>query len=201
MSDFKQIIGYMDQLHQDIGQLVALIESQVQENGFTSLEKSGNRITWGISGHMSRYKMWRIPNLSRLYVSQEEEEQIEHTIFYFISLHTNTEFEFPTIVCGHIHHPPLTQDAIYNQIYREGTYLSLMQADPQWKQLEKAKGWVTAVPTANMPITQLQCYILNLFDLSDRQLVMDNIITPLTQDPILPLTLTIPSYAPRTAIR
>ena len=196
MSDYKQIIGYMDQLHQDIGQLVALIESQMQEQGFSALDKSGNRITWGISGHMNRYRMWRIPDLSRLYISQEEDEQVEHTTFYFISLDENTEFEFPTIACGHIHHQLLSPDAIYKQIYILEPFRSLMRANPQWKQMGITDGWVTAVPTNNMPVTKLQCYILNLFDLSNRQLVMDNIITPLTQDSTQPLTLTIPFYIP-----
>lgn len=36
----------------------------------------------------------------------------------------------------------------------------------------------------------------NLFDLRDRQTVMNNIITPLAQDPTQPLSLTTPSYSP-----
>ncbi|MCI0397907.1 MAG: hypothetical protein L0332_11755 [Chloroflexi bacterium] len=196
MSDtqvFKQIIGYLDRFHRDVGQLVVLVEQLMEEEGFVSLPSAGNRASWNLSSHYARPDAWRIRHIARVYM-EEKGDTFEYCLFYLILLETQSEFDFPVIICGRIHHPPLKENQIYNQVYLTEHLRSLAQNRPSWQSFRLENGWTVAEPTFKTPSTRIAFYILNLFDLNDRQRVVDNIIRPLTQGVNLDETLTVSKH-------
>ena len=46
---FKQIVGYMDQLHHDLGQLAIFSEAAMGERGRVSLPSARDRVCWHTS--------------------------------------------------------------------------------------------------------------------------------------------------------
>ena len=194
MSDFKQIAGYMDQLHRDIGQLMILIEKLIADAGYISLPTSGNRASWGITSHFERPYWWRARYLSRCYIPEEEENKFSESFLFLISLETNTIFDFPVVICARTTHSPLTEREIYNQVFLTDRFKTLATSRPTWHHFGEEDGWIVAEPTFKTPITKINAYILNLFEISDQQKVIDNIVTPLLEGGVLSEMLTLPTY-------
>lgn len=196
MTDWQQhnrIMTYVDQFYKDIGALVVLIEKLMLGEGYVSLPSAGNRASWGMSSHIERPDAWRLPNLSRLFMP-EDAESFDRTLFYFINLETDTAFGFPAVICGRLLHPPLTESEAYGGIYNIQGLKSLSQKKPSWQQFSIEQGWTIAEPAYKTRATQVQTYLLNLFDLQNQAAVMENIIAPLTDAVDLNEVLTVPRY-------
>lgn len=195
-STYKQIVRYMDNFHQDIGRLLALIERLMEEQGYLAYASAGNRTTWSLSSHIAMPDRWRIPNLTRLF-APEGEERFEETLAYAISLEANSAFPFPAMLCARITHPPLFEKEAYTRVWNSDLFLSLARDCAQWEILGAQDGWTVARPvnTAKSAIANLQGYFLNLFELVDRQHVVDNVILPLTTPEVALDELTVPHYA------
>mgnify|MGYP000730495092 CR=1 FL=1 len=189
---YKQIIAYMDQLHKDIGQLVLLIDQLLAKELLHPVDS--NRITRGLSSQTRKPFKWRIPYVRRVFVSNNE-KQIRESIFYLIWLNQDAPFEFPTMVCGRFQHETLTEKRISDLMYK--SYLtSLTTGGSKWRYSQDENGWNVATPTFDSRIQEFQGYILNLFDISDRQVVAQNVIQPLSSGFNRRLSdfLTIPTY-------
>ena len=201
-SAYKQVTGYMDRLHADIGKLVVLLERLLEEKGFVPFPSAGNRGSWGLSSHYAYPDRWRIPNISRFYAPREAfevfpegEEQLETSLLYFISLETDTVFPFPAMLCARIAHPPLPEKELYSKVWHIDRLLSLAQEEPRWRAIREENGWYVAEPADGAPINRLQGYFLNVFDLVDRRHVIDNVVAPLTSaNAHLDELLTVPRY-------
>lgn len=179
-STFKQILRYMDELHQDLGRLVVLIERLMPEKGYVPFPSAGNRIGWALSSHYATPDRWRLTNLSRFY-AREGEELIEQSLAYFINLATDTRFSFPTILCAQIKHTPMLEKNIYTRVWNIDRLFSFGQKESAWRTMPNEDGWFVVAPLGETPVQSLRGYLLNVFDLVDRQHVVDNIILPLTE--------------------
>lgn len=197
-SAYKQVTGYIDRLHADIGKLIILVERLMEENGFVAFPSAGNRASWGISSHYAYPDRWRIPNISRFYAPEgtlTSEEEFKTSLLYFITLETDTVFPFPAMLCARIAHPPLPEKELYSKVWHIDRLLSLAQEEPRWRAIREENGWYVAEPADDAPIHRLQGYFLNVFDLVDRWHVIDNVVMPLTTAGAhLDELLTVPSY-------
>lgn len=193
-SPYKQIIEYMDNLHRDIGQLVILIERLMEESGYGPVPSAGNRACWYLSSHYAYSDRWRVPHLSRFYIL-EGQKKSDHALFYLILLNSDSTFPFPVMLCARAAHPPLTEKEIYSNVWHSENLAGLAAASAQWALQGEEQGWFVAEPTYKSAINRLYGYFLNLFDLADRQHVIDNIILPLTTpEANLDTILTIQKY-------
>ena len=123
----------------------------------------------------------------------------ESSVFYLVSLDAETAFEFPTVLCGRVAHQMLTEGEIYSQVFQTHRLRPLVRRRSTWHLSRQESGWARAEPGFRGPIDHLQIYIVNLFDMSTKQHVIDNIIRPLTEDAAfldLRSTLTVESYPP-----
>ena len=195
---FKQIVGYMDQLHRDLGQLAVFAETAMSETGWVSLPSARDRVCWHTSHAIQKAWGWRLPYVCRFYIRRND-EKVEHSVFYLISLDAETAFEFPTVLCGRAAHQMLSENEVYNQVFHTHRLRSLVRQRSDWRLFRQKSGWTRAEPAFRSPINHIQVHILNLFDMSTKQHVIDNIIRPLTEDAaILDLgsALTVDSYLP-----
>lgn len=195
-STFKQVLRYMDEFHQDLGRLVVFTEQMMEEKEYVKLPALGNSIGWNLSSHYARPQNWRLTNLTRIYV-HEGEEFFDHSLIYFVSLVSDTRFPFPTILCAHLVHPPLSADVIYgNSVWNVDRFFDFgRQEQSRWRPNREERGWTIVDPVGDTPIQYLQGYLLNVFDLVDRQHVIDNIVLPLTEaDANLNELLTVQKY-------
>jgi hypothetical protein len=203
MSDpgaFKQIVSYLDQLHQDLGQLAQFAEAAMGERGWIPLPSAGSRVSWYVSHNLDKARGWRLPDLCRFYVRRDQ-EKVDRSVFYLASLEAETAFGFPAVLCGRAAHPMLTENEIFGQVFQTHRLRPLLRRRSSWHLSCQKNGWTRADPAFRIPIEHLhlQLYILNLFDLSSKQLVVDNMIRPLTEDAAfsdLGSTLTVESYLP-----
>lgn len=195
MAGFKEIAAYLDQLHRDIRQLIALVEKLMGGAGYISLPTAGNRASYRITSHLDYPDRWRAPYLTRCYVPDNEEETFTESLLFLILLETDTIFDFPPVICARITHPALTEREIYNQVFLLEYFKTLATTRPSWWHFRQEQGWIIAEPTFRTPITMIRAYILNLFSLSDQQKVVDNIVLPLTEGGALTEMLTLPTYA------
>ena len=178
-STFKQIVAYVDQLHEDIGKMAILIEQLMEEEGFTS--ELGSRGSWALTNSYNQPTRWRLPYLYRLFVPADMQTTTS-SLFYLVQLETKSVFDFPTIVCGQITHPALPTEDFRGQTARafKNNLLLLTSSQPRWQQLRQKNGWSIAEdPEFETSLQKVQGFILNLFDMVDRQLVIDNISRPL----------------------
>ena len=201
MSDssvFKQIVGYVDQLNRDVGQLAIFVEAAMGERGWVSLPSARDRISWHISYSLDRSEGWRLPYLCRFYI-ENNDEKVERSVFYLVSLDVKTAFEFPTILCGRAAHQKLTEREIYGQVFHTNRLRPLLRRRSAWRLSLQENGWARAEPGFKTPTDHLQVYVLNLFDMRTKQHVIDNIVRPLTEDAALSdlrSALTVESYLP-----
>lgn len=199
MSDwtaYKQIIGYFEQLNGDIGQLAVLIERLMEEEDFESLPSAGTRSSYGLTSNYSRSDYWWVRYITRCFVPREE-EQYAWSVFYLINLTSESAFDFPAVVCGRMEHDFLSESQIYNRAYLVSPLRALTHKNEGWTALADEGGFSVAEPTFKTPTRRVKGYILNLFELSDRQKVMENIIKPLTtidEESNLQEMITIPTY-------
>jgi hypothetical protein len=199
---FKQIVGYIDELHRDLGQLAVFVEAAMGERGWVSLPSAGSRVCWHTAHSLDKAQGWRLPYLCRFYI-QRDHEKVDRSAFYLASLEAETAFEFPAVLCGRAAHPMLTENEIYSQVFHTHRLRSLMRRRSDWRLSCQRNGWTRADPGFRSPIDHLEVYILNLLDLSSRQHVIDNIIGPLTEDAALSdlgSALTVQSYLPPEVI-
>ena len=177
---FKQIMSYVDQLHSDIGQLTLLIERLMEESDLESLPRAGSKAYYGgLTTNFSRPKGWRVTYLSRCYVPVDE-DNYEWSVFYCIYLSADTVFDFPPIICGRMDHESLSETQIYNRVFLTDPITSLIRKKSSWKGIRHERGWTLAQPDFDTPTKQVKGYVLNLFDMTGRQQVIDNILKPLT---------------------
>jgi hypothetical protein len=196
MNDWQQhikIMTYVDQFHKDLGALVTLIEQLMLDRSYISLPSAGNRASWGMSSHIERPDAWRVPNLSRLFIPEDSDTVIQ-TPFYFINLETGTDFDFPPVICGRLIHPPLTEIEVYMGAYNTAGFKSLTQKRPSWRHLAVEQGWTVTEPAFKSRASQARVYLLNLFDLRNKEAVLENIVFPLTEEVDLDTALTIPRH-------
>jgi hypothetical protein len=199
---FKQIVGYLDELHRDLGQLASYVEKGMDERGWGSPPSAGRRVCWYTSHSLDNAHGWRLPDLCRFYI-QRDHEKVDRSAFYLASLEAETAFEFPAVLCGRAAHPMLTENEIFRDVFQTHRLRSLLRRRSDWRLSCQRNGWTRADPGFRSPIDHLQVYILNLFDLSTKQHVIDNIIGPLTEDAAfsdLRSALTVQSYLPPEVI-
>ena len=195
---FKQIVGYVDELNRDVGQLAIFVEAAMGDRGWVSLPSARDRISWHISYSLDRSEGWRLPYLCRFYI-EKTDEKVEHSVFYLVLLDAETAFHFPTVLCGRAKHDLLTEHEIYVQVFQTHRLRPLLRKRSPWRLSLQKSGWARAEPGFRSPVDQLQVYILNLFDMSTKQRVVDNIVRPLTEDAALSdlrSALTAESYLP-----
>jgi hypothetical protein len=197
MSDwtpFKDIVGYLDELHTDISQFVVLMEKMMLDKGYISLPTAGNQSNYSsVSSDYRRPEKWRAPYITRMFVL-EEEELPSRSLFYLIMLKTYSTYDFPAVICGIYDHEPMPENRIWNKVYLIYKIQSMVASKPKWKNLRLENGWCVGEPDSKLPVLQVHGYILNLFDLSDRQKVIENIVEPLTRGGDQSLELTVPKY-------
>jgi len=192
-SAYKQIVAYIDQLHQDLGQLVVLLEGLMEEEGYVTVPRFGNKACWHVSSHYAYSNKWRVPYVARCYLPDVEgERRSEATRFYLADLAPDTSFEFPALLCGILQHDPLTDGEVSSSVFITAPVRSLTRDGSEWTHFPERSGWYRAKPAFKSPVHSIQGYVLNLFDLVDRQHVIDNILKPLvTPDDALDAMLTV----------
>jgi hypothetical protein len=119
--------------------------------------------------------------LYRLYAPADV-QTTTFSLFYLVQLDTDSVFDFPTVVCGRVTHASLRTEELRGNTARayKNDLLSLTHSQPRWQQLRRENGWsVAEEPEVETSLQDVQGYILNLFDMVDRQLVIDNISLPL----------------------
>ena len=182
VSAFKQIIGYVDELNQDVGQVALLIEREMADQDYVSLPAVGRRACWFVSSAIHRPTRWRLRHVVR-YLIRKDTQKVDHTLFYMILLEVKSGFDFPAVICGRLEHPPFTDSEIHSNVISSGLIKSLTYPKSRWTGFRDDKGWGIARPAdEKSPIKQVRGYILNLFDIDQRLKVMDNIVRPLTED-------------------
>ena len=178
-STFKQIIRYMNDFHRDVGQLIILVERLMAEKGYAPIPSAGNRAGWGLTSHYALPERWRLTNASRFY-APDGEEIFDQSLAYFINLATDTRFPFPTMLCAQIAHPLLAERDVFTRVWKIEQLFSFGEKQSKWRAEREERGWFIVEPIGETPIQYLRGYLLNVFDLVDRQHVIDNIILPLT---------------------
>lgn len=193
---FKNVMDYVDQLHEDIGKMALLLEQLLEEQGFMAV--LGSRGSWGLTNAYNQPARWRLPYLYRLYIPSDV-DRTTRSLFYLVQLETDAVFDFPTIVCGRITHLSLEAGDVRGEIANDlaTNALSLTYDAPQWQRIREENGWTIAeAPAFDTSIETVQGYILNLFDMTDRRRVIDNISRPLANpDKNLDEMLTVGKYA------
>lgn len=191
---FKDIVGYLDELHTDISQFAVLVEKMMAEEGYISVPSTGNQSNYSsVSSHYMSPEKWRAPYITRMFVL-EEEDLPSRSLFYLIMLKTYSTYDFPALICGIYDHEPMLENKVYNKVYIINSIKSMVARKPKWKNLRMENGWCVGEPDSKLPVIQVHSYILNLFDMSDRDNVLENVIKPLTQGEDEPLELTVPKY-------
>ena len=192
--DYKQVAGYIDRLHGDIGKLIVLVERLLEERGFVPFPSAGTRGSWGLSNSYLYPDRWRIPYILRFFAPAEE-DAFERSLCYFILLETRTVFPFPAMLCAHIEHPVMPEPELFKKLWSPELLASLAQKDPRWRAVRQEGEWHMAEPVNGATINHLRGYFLNVFDLVDRRHVIDNVVAPLTgANAHLDELLTVPSY-------
>jgi len=194
---YKRIIGYVDELNQDIGQLVAFVEQEMDERRYESLPSAGGRISWSLSSAINRSTAWRLSNAIRFFIPRKVTKS-EHSVFYLIHLETKSAFDFPPVLCCRVAHEALTESEIYQarNVFNTALLATLVYRRSQWKSLRLENGWCIAEPNSQSAVQELRGYILNLFDIDSRQRALENIVIPLTSGDDLDLdaALTVHKY-------
>ena len=134
--------------------------------------------------------------------SKDDMDSSDESLFFFIVLGRSHSFDFPPFLCGRMHHQrQLSPKEIYKQVFKIRQIKSLTSLTPQWESFHLRKGWSVATPTPGSSVEQdvneSETFILNVFDLSDRTKVVENVIKPLTAGSALvdlESGLTIPYY-------
>lgn len=181
MSDqrvYKQIVKYWDDLHHDIGQLTVLVEQLMDEEGYISIPKLGNRACYQLTSHYANSDRWRPGYITRVYIP-DSGDAFESTAVFLISLESDTSLDFPAVICGHYVHKCLDADGIAKNVVQSYRLRTLTRQESDWKDLQEDHGWVIARPKFDGPIEFFKGYILNLFDMIDQQHVIDNMVQPL----------------------
>jgi hypothetical protein len=193
-SPFAQIVDYIDSLHADIGLMVKLLEGILDEKGYVS--PMGGSAYGSLTSHFEKPRRWRMRWVYRLF-NQTDSEQFNESIFYLVMLHNDSAFDFPPVICAKVFHPPLDKDGIRAHVISGIRINSLATNTPHWKRISKQDGWCKAEePDFPTKVLSVQGYILNLFDMEDRDRVIDNIVVPLTNtDRNLDEMLTVTKYA------
>ena len=57
VSTFKQVMAYVDQLHEDIGKMAILIEQLMEEEGYAT--ELGSRCSWALTNSYNQPTRWR----------------------------------------------------------------------------------------------------------------------------------------------
>lgn len=179
-SSFKQIVGYMDRLHRDVGQLVVLAERLMEEEGFIALPRYRNQSNWQLTSHYERSGGWRARYIVRFYVPIGQ-KTFRSTIFHLINLEENTAFDFPTLLCGFYMHDELTEVGISQTVFTDHI-CSLARKKSAWSPHREEGGWLVTEPAFknSAAVRCVKGYILNALDIVGRKHVIDNIVRPLT---------------------
>lgn len=192
---FKQVMTYVDRLHEDISKMALLIEQLMEEEGYAS--EMGSRGSWALANTYNQSTRWRLRYLFRLFAPSDVESTTE-SIFYLVQLGLNSAFEFPAILCGRATHSALSSENLRSSTVRgfKTSLLTLTHSQPLWLQIGRENGWlIAAEPESDTPLQSVKGYILNLFDMVNRQRVIDNISRPLVNaDKSLDEMLTVAKY-------
>lgn len=134
-------------------------------------------------------------NVSRVYVPMDQELD-DRSVFYLIDLTSKLLYDFPVMICGALAHDLLSEKQVLQNVWSTHGFRSLAWGNTQWQDFGDEDGFTVAEPAYNTSATRIKGYILNLFDLTDRQTVIDNVVRPLTAGDDVDLAdfLTIPSY-------
>lgn len=193
---FKQVMAYVDRLHDDISKMALLIEQLMEGEGYTS--EMGSRGSWSLANTYHQSTRWRLRYLFRLFAPADVESTTE-SIFYLVQLGLNSTFDFPVLLCGRAAHSALSREDLRSSTVRgfKASMLTLTHSEPLWQQLSWENGWsIAAGPESDTSLQSVQGYILNLFDMVNRQLVIDNISRPLANvDRNLDEMLTVTKYS------
>lgn len=193
MSDYRKIVSYVDQLHKDLNSLVVVIEKLMLDRGFIALPTMRGRASYGLTSAVNQPNGWRLTNLFRFYIP-DHVEKFDKTLFFFINLESETEFEFPPVACGHLVHPLLTEGQVWDAAVDTSAIASLVRKIPAWQNFSIDRGWAVAGPAPRKPATGIRVYLLNPFDLQNQASVLENIVIPLTEESALDEALTIPRH-------
>lgn len=190
--EFFEILRYMDAFHADVSQLVVLAEQLLDEQGFEALPKAGNRASGNLTTHYRVPTHWRIRYVYRYFIPKEVKRP-ETSLFILIYLGLVNTFTYPPVLCAKLHHAPLSANSIYDKVYSRSKLRSLFSSSANWHEGRWVDGWSLAKPNFDSPVEEIRGYLLNLFDLQNRELVVENVVKPLTDpdcqyDPAVSLT-------------
>jgi len=176
---FAEIARYLDEFHEDVSQLLRLVEALMDEKGYEALVRYGNKACWHLTSHYAYPSRWRAPYVARVYVPQQEQTYTD-TIAVLASFEAETALSFPPLLCVRYLHGEVDDAGINSGVFETGRLRSLLTRSPDWHDLRLERGWCVAAPAFDSATTRLEGYILNLYDLVDRQRVLENIVAPLT---------------------
>lgn len=175
---FFEILRYMDEFHADVSQLVVLVEQLLDEQGYEALPRAGNRASGGLTTNYRASLNWRIRYVYRYYIPKDVERS-ETSLFVLIYLGLSKPIGYPPILCAKLHHAPMSASRIYDSVYNSSHLRSLLSSKAKWHEGRWDAGWAMAKPDFDSPVKEIRGYLLNLFDLQNRRLVIENVIKPL----------------------
>lgn len=179
MKNVPDLFKFMDQLYREIGLLVIEIEKIMISLGFIPLPPAKKYIGW-VTTDFNKSRGWRMRNLSRLYVPKDKSELIEKSILVLISLEGESDYKFPTVLCGILYHEPLTYEEMNDwKFYSADRFKTLSNVKGEWKEFQKIQWWYSAKPGYRTNINKIIGYLLNVFDLASDKKVRENIVFPL----------------------
>lgn len=178
--EFPKVLDYIDQFHQDVGQLAVLIERFLDAAGYEYLPSATNSVG-NVSSHFEKPKRWRMRHVYRYYVPIGTERP-DVSVLFIVYLGTTSPFDFPPLFCARLSHEPLAESDIHQQIYKHTNFTPLIRGRSKWGNFREENGWSVAEPDFDIPVWKIKGYILNIFDLKTRDRVLENVITPLSSD-------------------
>lgn len=177
-AEFPQILEYLDNFHKDVYKLAVLIDRLLDEKGFEYLPSATNSVG-DVSSHFERPIRWRMRYIYRYYTPLGIERP-DTSILFIIYLGLTSPFMFPAMLCSRLFHESLKESRIHRKIYRKSNLRPLLRGKSKWNNFREENGWSIAEPSFDTPITQIRGYILNTFDLTTRENVLNYVVTPLT---------------------
>jgi hypothetical protein len=177
---YRQLLAYIDDLNAGVSALALTIEKQMRDCRYKPIEKAGSQVYWYASSSIGKPSGWRVKMVTRLLTPENctgNAFRTDHTLLYQILMHSESAFDFPTILCARVEHSDMSGSEIY-AIWNSDLFADLHREISSWKSYEE-NGWCLAKPAIGSPIKRIRGYILNLVDITSARQVTERIVDPL----------------------
>lgn len=184
-SVYKRVLSSIDNLHRDTSWLFKFVEKKMKDEKYKA-DPSEKKVVWNLRERYNTPDQWRARHVARFY-RHSDSKYFKKSLFVLLDLGVAHPYEFPPLICGHMVHPEKIQSKVlYRKEYRLRRIRSLISTDPAWENFRESDGWIIASPKSSSPfsgqVSYSKFYILNLFNLTNKDSVFNYIITPLTQE-------------------